>query len=53
MQQVTLKEIEYQIKQNFIVCSILLNDGSRIKQKYIGYNLCEAKRKFLELLKSM
>jgi len=24
-----------------------------VKQKYIGYNLCEAKRKFLELINSL
>lgn len=51
--KITLKSINHEVKENFIVCSIVLKDGSVIKEKYIGYNLCEAKRKFLQLLKSM
>ena len=51
--KITLKDINYEVKENFILCSIVLKDGSYIKQKYIGYNLCEAKNNFLQLIKSM
>jgi len=51
--KITLKDINHEVKENFILCSIVLKDGSHIKQKYIGHNLCEAKRNFLQLLKSM
>jgi hypothetical protein len=48
-----LKDINHEVKANFILCSIVLNDGSYVKEKYIGYNLCEAKRKFLQLINSI
>ena len=51
--KIKLKDINHEVKENFILCSIVLKDGSHIKQKYIGHNLCEAKRNFLQLLKSM
>jgi len=51
--QIELKDINYERKASFILCSITLNDGSYIKQKYIGYNLCEAKKRFLQLIKSI
>lgn len=48
-----LSDINHEVSNNFIVCSIVLNDGSYIKEKYIGYNLCEAKKKFLQMIKSL
>lgn len=48
-----LNDINYERKPNFILCSIVLNDGSYVKEKYIGYNLCEAKKKFLTLINSL
>lgn len=48
-----LSEINHEVNNNFIVCSIVLNDGSYIKEKYIGYNLCEAKKKFLQMIKTL
>lgn len=41
-----LNEINYERKPNFILCSYVTDSGSYIKEKYIGYNLCEAKRLF-------
>lgn len=49
----TLKDISYEVKPNFILCSIVTNDGSYIKEKYIGYKLSEAKNKFKNLLNSL
>ena len=48
-----LSDINHEVNTNNIVCSIVLNNGSYIKEKYIGYNLCEAKRKFLQMLNSL
>ena len=53
MKTVTLKDINHEVKANFILCSFLCSDGSYIKEKYIGYNLCEAKRTFLKKYKSI
>ena len=47
---IKLKDISHEIKPGFILCSIILNDGSYIKEKYIGYSLCEAKKIFLQML---
>jgi len=41
-----LNEIAYERKHNFILCSYVTDCGSYIKEKYIGYNLCKAKRLF-------
>ena len=51
--KVRLKDINHEIKPNFILCSIVLKDGSYIKEKYIGYNLCESKRLFLKLINNL
>lgn len=51
--QIKLQDITHEVKPNFILCSIVLNDGSYIKEKYIGYNLCDAKKTFLRMIKSL
>jgi hypothetical protein len=48
-----LSDITHEVKPNFILCSIVTNDGSYIKEKYIGYKLGEAKQKFLHLINSL
>ena len=52
-QIIKLSDINHEVNANNIVCSIVTNDGSYIKERYIGYNLCEAKRKFLQMLNSL
>jgi hypothetical protein len=47
MKNLKLSDINYTINASNILCSIVLNDGSYIKRKYIGYNLCQAKKSFL------
>ena len=49
----TLKDINHEVKPNFIICSIVTKSGDYIKEKYIGYNLCEAKKKFLSLINDL
>jgi hypothetical protein len=51
--KIKLSDINHEVNANNIVCSIVTNDGSYIKERYIGYNLCEAKRKFLQMLNSL
>ncbi len=51
--KITLKDIIAITFPSLIHCSIVLDDGSFISEKYIGYKLGEAKKKFLELLKNM
>ena len=51
--KIKLSDINHEVNKNNVVCSIVLNDGSYIKERYIGYNLCEAKRKFLQKIKSL
>lgn len=48
-----LSDINHEVNNNVIICSIVLNDGSYIKEKYIGYNLCESKKKFLKMIQSL
>lgn len=48
-----LSDINHEVNNSFTICSIVLNDGSYIKEKYIGYNLCEAKKKFLQMIKTL
>lgn len=52
-QKFTLKDIEAITYPSLIHCSIVLEDGSYVSEKYIGYKLGEAKKKFLELLKTL
>lgn len=51
--KIKLSDINHDVNENFIVCSIVLNDGSYIKEKYIGYNLCDAKKTFLRMINSL
>jgi hypothetical protein len=51
--KIILKNINYETNKNYILCYITLKDGSIIKEKYYNYNLCEAKKHFLKLLKSL
>jgi hypothetical protein len=51
--KIKLSDVNHEINANFILCSIVLNDGSYIKEKFIGYNLCEAKKRFLNNIKNL
>jgi hypothetical protein len=51
--KIKLSDVNHEVYPNFILCSIVLNDGSYIKEKFIGYNLCEAKKRFLNNLKNL
>ncbi len=48
-----LKDITTEVKSNFILCTFLCSDGSLIKEKYIGYRLSEAKKKFRDKYKNL
>ena len=53
MKTYKLSDITHDVKPNFILCSIITNAGDYIKQKYIGYNLCDAKKTFLQLINNI
>lgn len=51
--KIKLSDINHDVNNNFILCSIILNDGSYIKEKYIGHNLCDAKKTFLRMINNL
>lgn len=53
MKKYKLSDINHDANNNFIICSIVLNDGSKVKEKYIGYSLSEAKRNFLQIINNL
>jgi hypothetical protein len=52
-QKFKLSQINHDVNNNFVLCSIVLKDGSVLKEKFIGYRLSEAKKRFLITINSL
>lgn len=48
-----LKDIIHTVYPSHILCTYVCDDGSVLKEKYIGYSLSEAKKIFLAKYKDL
>jgi len=52
MKKIKLTDIQAEVKVNFILCNYVDPAGNTIKMKYQFYKLSEAKKRFLNYLKT-